>query len=44
MVFLEATHPLGDNKFKVFFGGGDATIGSATIEVTLPGSLRSDEY
>ena len=33
VVFLEAAYPLGGDRFQVFFGGADATIGSAVIEV-----------
>jgi len=33
VVFLEAAYALGEDKFQVFFGGADATIGSAVIEV-----------
>jgi predicted GH43/DUF377 family glycosyl hydrolase len=33
VVFLEAAYPLGEDRFQVFFGGADATIGSAVIEV-----------
>ena len=33
VVFLEAAYSLGNDKFQVFFGGADATIGSAIIEV-----------
>ena len=35
VVFLEAAYSLGGNRFRVFFGGGDATIGSATIQVSV---------
>lgn len=34
VIFLEAARPLGGDKFEVFFGGADATIGSAVIQVT----------
>jgi predicted GH43/DUF377 family glycosyl hydrolase len=39
VVFLEAAYSLGNDRFKVFFGGGDATIGSATIQVKILGNL-----
>lgn len=42
VVFLEAAHPLpndnaesGINRFRVYFGGADNTIGSAVVEVSL---------
>jgi predicted GH43/DUF377 family glycosyl hydrolase len=39
VVFVEGAYALGEDRFKVFFGGGDATVGSAVIEV-VRGSLR----
>ncbi|CAM6001250.1 unnamed protein product [Sphagnum balticum] len=33
VIFLEAAYALGSDRFKVFFGGADATVGSAVIEV-----------
>lgn len=33
VVFLEAAYPLGGDRFRVFFGGADSTIGEAIIEV-----------
>ena len=33
VVFLEAAYSLGGDRFQVFFGGADATVGSAVIEV-----------
>lgn len=35
VVFLEAAEALGDDKFRVFYGAGDAAIGSAIIQVTI---------
>lgn len=37
VVFLEAAHPVEGEKdtFRVFFGAADATIGSATVKVTV---------
>lgn len=35
VVFLEAAHPLGNDRFRVFFGGADAVVGSAVIEVVV---------
>lgn len=37
VVFLEAAHPVHGKRdhFKVYFGGSDATIGSAVIAVTV---------
>lgn len=35
VVFLEAAHAVGKDRFRVFFGGADATIGSAIVEVTF---------
>jgi hypothetical protein len=31
VVFLEAAEPLGNDKFRVYFGAGDATIGSGIV-------------
>eukprot|EP01034_Spumella_vulgaris_P027658 gene27658-34408_t len=33
VVFLEGAYALGGDKFQVFFGGADSTIGTAVIEV-----------
>lgn len=35
VVFLEAAHEISRDRFRVFFGGADATIGSADIEVQI---------
>lgn len=37
VVFLEAAHAMPTKKdaFRVYFGGADATIGSAVIQVTM---------
>jgi predicted GH43/DUF377 family glycosyl hydrolase len=35
VVFLEAAEPLGDDTFRVYFGAGDAAIGSAKVAVKL---------
>jgi len=35
VVFLEAAYALGDDKFQVYFGGSDSTIGSAIIQVKI---------
>lgn len=35
VVFVEAAHALGNDYFRVFFGGADATVGSAVLKVTL---------
>lgn len=42
VVFLEAAYALGGDKFKVFFGGGDATIGSATVQVSILSNLSEE--
>jgi hypothetical protein len=39
VVFLEAAEPLGNDSFRVFFGVGDATVGSAIIKVSIANSL-----
>ena len=44
VVFLEAAQPLGSDRFKVFFGAGDATIGSAIIKVNYFKSLDSENW
>jgi len=31
VVFLEAAEPLGNDKFRLYFGEGDATIGSVIV-------------
>jgi len=33
VIFLEAARPLGNDVFEVYYGGADAAIGSATIQV-----------
>jgi predicted GH43/DUF377 family glycosyl hydrolase len=43
VVFLEAAQSLGGNKFRVYFGAGDAAIGSATVQVTVLGLTADDE-
>lgn len=43
VVFLEAAYALGNDRFKVFYGGGDATIGSATIQVKILSNLLDSE-
>ena len=35
VVFLEGAEPLGKDRFRVYFGAGDATIGSALIQVVM---------
>lgn len=35
VVFLEAARALGNDRFEVFFGAADATIGSAIIQVKV---------
>eukprot|EP00048_Salpingoeca_helianthica_P017562 m.237841 g.237841 ORF g.237841 m.237841 type:complete len:359 (-) comp21437_c0_seq1:27-1103(-) len=34
VVFVEAAIPLGGDRFRIFFGGSDAVIGSAIIRIT----------
>lgn len=31
VAFLEAAHPLGGDRFRVYFGGADAVVGSAIV-------------
>jgi predicted GH43/DUF377 family glycosyl hydrolase len=31
VAFLEAAHPIGDDKFRIYFGGSDAVIGTAVV-------------
>lgn len=35
VIFLEAAQSLGNNVFKVYYGGADAAMGAATIEVVI---------
>jgi predicted GH43/DUF377 family glycosyl hydrolase len=40
VVFLEAAYPLDNDQFRVFFGGADATIGTADIQINIPTTLE----
>jgi predicted GH43/DUF377 family glycosyl hydrolase len=35
VVFLEAARPLGNDRFEVYFGGADTTVGRAVIAVSV---------
>lgn len=35
VIFLEAARPLGNDTFEVYFGGADAAIGSAVVQVLI---------
>lgn len=42
VVFLEAAYPMGNDRFRVFFGGADSVIGSAVIHVTDKSEVKRD--
>ena len=51
VVFLSAAAPLGGDRFRVFFGGADAVVGTAVVTVTVtppppppPPPLSSDGW
>jgi len=34
VTFLEAAEPLGNDAFRIYFGGADAVVGTAVVEVS----------
>jgi predicted GH43/DUF377 family glycosyl hydrolase len=43
-VFLEGAYALGNDQFRVFFGGADATVGTADIQVNVPNEATTVIY